>query len=154
MPDRPDLGRTHPEVYKKLVRTVVASREASQEADLDVGLSELVNVRVSQINGCAACLATHGPAAREAGIAQDRLDVLAAWREIDGFGDREKAALRLAEALTRLDDAAETGAALAAAAEHFSDEQLSALQWTITLINTFNRVSIASGHQVTLDHED
>ncbi|WP_256820763.1 carboxymuconolactone decarboxylase family protein [Dietzia sp. Die43] len=143
----PQLDRAQREVYKQLVRTAVSSREASGEAGLEESLLELVNVRVSQLNGCAACLATHVPAARKAGVSQDRLDLLPAWREIDAFGDPERAVLRLAETLTRLDDAEERAAATAAAADHFSDEQLSALEWTIVLINAFNRVSIASHHQ-------
>ena len=143
----PQLDRNPREVYKRLVRTAVASREASGEAGLDEALLELVNVRVSQINGCAACLATHVPAARKAGVSQERLDLLPSWRELDNFGDPERAALRLAETLTRLDDGDERAAAISAAAEHFSDEQLSALEWTIVLINAFNRVSIASHHQ-------
>ncbi|MBB0998369.1 MULTISPECIES: carboxymuconolactone decarboxylase family protein [Dietzia] len=147
----PQLDRTQREVYKRFVRTAVASREASGEAGLEESLLELVNVRVSQLNGCAACLATHVPAARKAGVSQDRLDLLPAWREIDAFGDQERAALRLAETLTRLDDAEERAAAIAAAADHFSDEQLSALEWTIVLINAFNRVSIASHHQPAIE---
>ena len=143
----PQLDRTQREVYKQFIRTAVASREASGEAGLEESLLELVNVRVSQLNGCAACLATHVPAARKAGVSQDRLDLLPAWRELDAFGDPERAALRLAETLTRLDDAEERVAATSAAADHFSDEQLSALEWTIVLINAFNRVSIASHHQ-------
>ena len=146
----PPLDRTQREVYKQLVRTAVASREASTEAGLDEALLEQVNVRVSKINGCAACLATHVPAAREAGVSQERLDMLPSWRDIDAFGDAVRAALRLAETLTRLDDVEEREAATAAATEHFDDEQLSALEWTIVLINAFNRVSIASGHQVRL----
>ena len=145
------MDRAQREVYKQRVRAAVASREASGEAGLEESLLELVNVRVSQLNGCAACLATHVPAARKAGVSQDRLDLLPAWREIDAFGDPERAALRLAETLTRLDDAEERAAAIAAAADHFSDEQLSALEWTIVLINAFNRVSIASHHQPTLE---
>lgn len=147
----PLLDRTQKDVYKQLVRTAVASREASGEAGLDEALLELVNVRVSQINGCAACLATHVPAARKAGVSQERLDLLPAWRDLDEFGEQERAALRLAETLTRLDDVVERHASLTAAAEHFSDEQLSALEWTIVLINAFNRVSIASHHQPRLE---
>ena len=109
----PQLDRTQREVYKQLVRTAVASRQAS----------------------------------REAGVSQERLDLLPAWHELDAFGDPERAALRLAETLTRLDDGDERAAATAAATDHFSDEQLSALEWTIVLINAFNRVSIASHHQ-------
>lgn len=146
----PQLDRVR-EVYKQLVRTAVASREASTEAGLDEGLLELVNVRVSQINGCAACLATHVPAARKAGVSQLRLDLLPAWRELDAFGELERAALRLAETLTRLDDGDERATAIAAASEHFDDDQLAALEWTIVLINAFNRVSIASHHQPRIE---
>src|SRR5699024_9027874 len=129
----PALDRTQREVYRQLVRTAVASREASTAAGLDEALLEMVNVRVSQINGCVACLGTHVPAARKAGVTQQRLDLLAAWRDLDGFTAAEKAALRLAETLTRLDDVDERTAATEAVAEHFSDEQLSALEWTIVL---------------------
>lgn len=143
----PQLDRIQRDVYKQLVRTAVASREASTEAGLDEALLELVNVRVSQINGCAACLATHVPAAREAGVPAGKLDLLPAWRDLHNFGDPERAALRLAETLTRLDDVDERVAALDAAAEHFTKDQIASLEWTIVLINSFNRVSIASGHQ-------
>lgn len=146
----PALDRTHREVYRQLVRSAVASREASTEAGLDEGLLELVNVRVSQLNGCVACLSSHVPAARKAGVSQQRLDLLAAWRDLEAFSGAEKAALRLAETLTRLNDVDERKAAVAGAGEHFSQDQLSALQWTIVLINSFNRVSIASEHQVRL----
>ena len=146
----PQLDRVR-EVYKQLVRSAVASREVSTEAGLSEGILELVNVRVSQINGCAACLATHVPAARKAGVSQRRLDLLPAWRELDEFGERERAALRVAESLTRLDDAEERAAAIAAASEHFDEDQLAALEWTIVLINAFNRVSLASHHQPPLD---
>ncbi|WP_291083398.1 carboxymuconolactone decarboxylase family protein [Dietzia sp. UBA5065] len=143
----PQLDRAQREVYRQLVRTAVASREASVEAGLDHSLLELVNVRVSQLNGCAACLATHVPAARKAGVSRELLDLLPAWRDLDALGGPERAALRLAETLTRLDDVTERTAATEAAAEHFDTEQLSALEWTIVLINAFNRVSIASHHQ-------
>ncbi|MDV8001277.1 carboxymuconolactone decarboxylase family protein [Rhodococcus sp. IEGM 1408] len=147
----PQLDRAPREVYKQLVRTAVASREASTSAGLSETLLELVNVRVSQLNGCAACLATHVPAARKAGVSQERLDLLPAWRDLDDFGEPERAALRLAETLTTLDDVTERHAATAAAAEVFDDDQLSALEWSIVLINAFNRVSIASHHQVRLE---
>ncbi|GLB64791.1 alkyl hydroperoxide reductase AhpD [Dietzia sp. NCCP-2495] len=146
----PQLDRVT-DVYRQLVRTAVASREASIAAGLNDGLLELVNVRVSQINGCAACLSTHVPAARKAGVSQRRLDLLPAWRDLDGFGDQERAALRLAETLTRLDDSRERADALAAATELFDADQIAALEWTVVLINAFNRVSIASHHQPRID---
>ena len=149
--DRFFLDKSDPESWHALNGLAGTVADAAEEAGISRAVLELVNVRVSQLNGCAACLATHVPAARKAGVSQDRLDLLPAWREIDAFGDQERAALRLAETLTRLDDAEERAAAIAAAADHFSDEQLSALEWTIVLINAFNRVSIASHHQPTLE---
>ena len=101
--------------------------------------------------GCAACLSSHVPAARKAGVSQRRLDLLPAWRDLDAFGDQERAALRLAETLTRLDDTRERAEAVAAAAEFFDADQIAALEWTIVLINSFNRVSIASHHQARID---
>src|SRR5699024_11754872 len=65
----------------------------------------------------------HVPAARKAGVTQQRLDLLAAWRDLDGFTAAEKAALRLAETLTRLDDVDERTAATEAVAEHRSEER-------------------------------
>ena len=146
----PQLDRVK-DVYRQLVRTAVSSREASIAAGLNDGLLELVNVRVSQINRCAACLSSHVPAARKAGVSQRRLDLLPAWRDLDAFGDQERAALRLAETLTRLDDTRERAEAVAAAAEFFDADQIAALEWTIVLINSFNRVSIASHHQARID---
>lgn len=146
----PQLDRTHRDVHRQLVRSAVASRQASTAAGLDDALRELVNVRVSQMNGCVACLSTHVPAARKAGVSQQRLDLLPAWRDVEDLGEAERAALRLAETLTRLDDVAERRAATRDAAEHFDDDQLAALEWTIVLINSFNRVSIASEHRVRL----
>ena len=146
----PQLDRVK-DVYRQLVRTAVSSREASIAAGLNDELLELVNVRVSQINGCAACLSSHVPAARKAGVSQRRLDLLPAWRDLDAFGDQERAALRLAETLTRLDDTRDRAEAVAAAAEFFDADQIAALEWTIVLINSFNRVSIASHHQARID---
>ena len=139
------------EAYRAEIAVARTVRKTAQEAGLDRVLVELVNIRVSQINGCAACLDAHVPAARKAGVSQDRLDMLPAWRGIAAYTDEERAALRLAEALTRLEDVAEREAAQEAAAEVFTGEQLTAIEWTIVLINAFNRVSIASRHRVRLD---
>src|SRR5262249_2678496 len=69
---------------------------------LERPLCELVEARVSQINGCAWCLKYHLGRARREGIGQDKLDTLAAWREDQGFTSRERAALGLAEVMTRV----------------------------------------------------
>ncbi|MFE1167343.1 carboxymuconolactone decarboxylase family protein [Nocardiopsis sp. NPDC058789] len=146
--ERPYIDKEHPKVYGAMLRAAAASRAASHEAGLGDDLIELVNIRVSQINGCATCLSIHLPKAREAGIEQSTLDVLPAWRETRLFTDAQRAALELAESLTVIDPAVDRRAVNARAAAHLTTAQISAVEWTATLINAFNRVSIASGHPV------
>ena len=67
--------------------------KAVEASGLDKALTELVKVRVSQINGCGFCLALHLGWAREAAVAQDKLDFLTVWHEVDVFSPRERAAL-------------------------------------------------------------
>ncbi|MCE8433581.1 carboxymuconolactone decarboxylase family protein [Rhodovulum sulfidophilum] len=76
----------------------MAAEETTKNLSLPEALRELVKMRVSQINGCAFCLDLHAPAARQAGVSQQKLDVLAAWRESPAFDDRERAALAGAHA--------------------------------------------------------
>lgn len=146
--NRPYVDKTHPEVYKALAQTATASRKAARAAGLDDGLIEIINMRVSQINGCRTCLSIHAPAARKAGIDQLKLDVLPSWREAEIFDDTEKSALLIAETLTILDKNADRDEIAAEAGQHLSTEQISAVEWTVTLINAFNRISIASNHPV------
>ncbi len=109
---------------------------------------ELVNLRVSQLNGCAYCLDVHTRTALREGETTRRLGVLAAWRDTELFTPRERAALALAEATTHPADAAAQEAAYAAARELFSDAEISAVIWVAITINAFNRVSILSKHPV------
>ncbi|MBR8740823.1 carboxymuconolactone decarboxylase family protein [Nocardiopsis sp. MG754419] len=146
--ERPYIDKEHPQVYAALVKAAGASRSASHEAGLGDDLIEMINIRVSQINGCATCLSVHFPKAREAGVAQSTLDVLPAWREAALFTKEQRAALELAESLTVLDPTVDRAAVNARAAAHLTTAQISAVEWTTTLINAFNRVSIASGHPV------
>ncbi len=144
----PYLDRFYPDVYRGLNKVTRQLREIYPDVDLPLSLIELVSVRVSQINGCAACLSIHVPAARRAGVDEVQLDVLPSWREADVFDERERAALELAETLTLLpSDRARTDPAVAAC-RIFAEEQVAALEWAIIMINTYNRISIASGHPV------
>ncbi len=110
---------------------------------LEESLVHLVEIRASQLNGCANCLNLHTRAAREAGESEQRLHVLAAWEEAPFFSARERAALAWTDALTLLalkgspDDA--THAALAAA---FSEEEQVKLTLLINVINGWNRLAV------------
>ncbi|WP_016997605.1 carboxymuconolactone decarboxylase family protein [Kocuria atrinae] len=120
---------------------------ANEEAEIPRSVTELLNVRVSQINGCAYCLNMHVRQAREAGVTDQQLAVLPAWRETQVFSPLERSALTIAEATTELDHST-LHQELTSARETLTDKQFSALQWSAIAINAFNRISILSGHPV------
>lgn len=142
------LDKQSPTAYRALVHTADAVRATAAEAGLDRILVELVNLRVSQINGCASCLDVHTRAALRAGETTRRLGVLPAWRETELFTARERAALALAEATTDPSDGLAQDRAYGTARAVLADEEISAVIWVAITINAFNRVSILSRHPV------
>jgi AhpD family alkylhydroperoxidase len=114
------------------------------ESTLPKATQELVKLRASQINGCGYCTDMHSKDAAAAGESQQRLNLVAAWREATVFTEAERAALELAEQGTRLADAAGgvTDDVWANAAKHYDDEQLGALVALIAIINTYNRLNV------------
>ncbi|KUN09756.1 carboxymuconolactone decarboxylase [Streptomyces yokosukanensis] len=146
------IDKQSPKAYHALVQTSEAVRATAADAGLERTLVELVNLRVSQINGCAYCLHVHTRAALRAGDTPERLGVLAAWRDTELFTPVERAALALAEATTAAADAGAQDAAYAAAREVLSDDQTAAVIWVAVTINAFNRVSIMSRHPVRPEH--
>ncbi|MFF5896915.1 carboxymuconolactone decarboxylase family protein [Streptomyces argenteolus] len=142
------IDKQSPQAYRALAATAEAARTVAAEAGLDRTLVELVNLRVSQINGCAYCLDVHTRAALREGETTRRLGVLAAWRDTELFTDQERAALALAEATTSPADAPLQEDAYALARRTLSDAEISAVIWVAVTINAFNRVSIMSKHPV------
>jgi AhpD family alkylhydroperoxidase len=110
---------------------------------LDKNLVELVNMRVSQINGCAFCLDMHSKDLRAAGETEQRLYLISAWREAPFYTDRERAALEWAEAVTLLKDREVSDEVYGRARAQFSDEELIDLTIAVTAINTWNRINVA-----------
>jgi len=104
---------------------------------------ELVHLRVSQINGCSACVEAGAASAAHAGASTDKLLALAAWYENPRFDDAERAALALAEAATRLSDrpGAVTDDIWAEATKHYDDGQLGSLVLMVAITNFFNRIN-------------
>jgi AhpD family alkylhydroperoxidase len=113
---------------------------ASRHADLEPALSELVRLRASQLNGCAYCVDMHSRDAVKNGDTQQRVNAVAVWRETPFFTARERAALALTEAGTRLTDGPVSDEVYDEAARHFSDTELAGLIWTIAVINAWNRL--------------
>jgi AhpD family alkylhydroperoxidase len=124
-----------------------AASAAARAAGLPPTTAELVNLRASQINGCAVCLDMHSRGARKAGETDERLHTLAAWRDSPYFSEAERAALALTEAATRLADRANPvpDDVFAAAAKHYDEPALAALVVSIAAINAWNRLNVATG---------
>jgi AhpD family alkylhydroperoxidase len=131
-------------VVAKFAKHLGAAGRVVTESALPAATQELVKIRASQINGCAACTDMHTKDAAHAGESQVRLNLVAVWREATVFTDAERAALELAEQGTRIADAAGgvTDDAWANAAKHYDDEQLAALVCLIAVINTYNRANV------------
>jgi AhpD family alkylhydroperoxidase len=144
-------------LYRELsdgYRAMTALEEAIVKSGLDARLLELVRTRVSQLNGCAFCLDMHQHDARGRGESQQRLDLLPAWREAPGFFDaRERAAFALAEALTLVAGRELESEIWNEAARLFEPRELAALVFAIASINSWNRISIASGATPPLRQE-
>jgi AhpD family alkylhydroperoxidase len=142
------LDKAHPAAWRALNGLGLKATEAAADAGLDQTLIELLNVRISQINGCAYCLDLHVGDAVKNGESAQRLAVLPAWRDTDLFTEKERAALILAEAITNISDAAAREREGGHARKHLSDAEFSAVSWLAITMNAFNRVSIVSQHPV------
>lgn len=110
---------------------------------LGAALIELVQTRVSQINGCAFCMDMHVRDLRKAGEGWQRINSVATWRETGLYSPRERAALQWAETLTRLaDQHGDHDAGFEALKGQFSDQEIVELTWAIAMINTWNRMAV------------
>jgi AhpD family alkylhydroperoxidase len=112
------------------------------ESGLDRRLMELVYLRVSQINGCAFCLEMHSRELRKLGERDERLDLVAGWREAPVFDEREKAAFAWAEALTHISASHAPDDVYERVRAAFSDKGLADLTFAIAQINSWNRIAI------------
>ncbi len=114
-----------------------------KDCGLEPSLLELVKTRASQLNGCAYCLDMHTKDARQAGESEQRLYTLSAWRETPFFSRRERAALALTEAVTRIAEHCQGEILQDDLRREFSDKEIVDLTFAIVAINAWNRLSIA-----------
>ena len=129
-----------PDIYSALEKV----HKAIDSHGLERPLHHLVQLRASQINGCAFCVKMHTREAREDGETNERLDRLVVWRHVSDFTPRERVALAWTEALTQVDPATDYGALRAALREHFTDEAISTLTASVAMINLWNRIQISA----------
>ncbi len=112
------------------------------DSGLEHSLLQLVEMRASQINGCAYCLDMHSKDARAMGETEQRLYCLDAWRESPFYTDRERAALEWTEALTLIHSTHAPDEAYEQARKHFNEKELVNLAMAIVAINGWNRLLI------------
>jgi AhpD family alkylhydroperoxidase len=138
-----------PGVLEALQGLGQVANKAADQAGLPQTTRELVNLRASQINGCAVCLDMHTRGAKKAGETDERLFTVAAWRDAPYFSDAERAALALTEAGTRLADKSDPvpDEVFDEAAKHYDQPALAALVVCIATINTWNRLNVISGQE-------
>ena len=139
MRSRIDTTRVSPDAYKAML----GLQSYVDASGLEPSLRHLLEIRASQINGCAFCLHMHLRDARKAGELQERLDLISAWREAPPFTERERAALAWTEAVTLVADTHVPDDVYEAARAEFSEPELVALTMAVVAINGWNRLMVS-----------
>lgn len=134
------------EIIPDAMEPIKALYGASFKSGLPPQTLALVHLRASQINGCSACVDSGARHAKKAGETDDRLFAVAAWREASYFTDAERAALALAEAVTRLNDRPDPvpDEIWNEAARHYDERALASLILAIAATNVFNRLNVTT----------
>jgi AhpD family alkylhydroperoxidase len=137
---RLNFAKSAPKAFRALIGFDAAARDG-----LDPALVELIQIRASHLNHCAYCLHTHTNDARKAGESEDRLHMVAVWREAPHFfTEKERAALALTEAVTLVADGGVPADVYAEAAVRFDDQELAQVLALIFAINTWNRIALST----------
>ena len=137
---------THPVmVLPDAMKALLALSKAAQSGTVPDTTHKLIHLRVSQINGCSVCVDMHARELKDAGEKDERIWGVGAWRESPFFSDAERAALALAESVTRLADRPDAvpDAVWDDAADHYDEKELSSLLVSIAVINVWNRLNAA-----------
>lgn len=140
MEQRFNYLKAAPDAYKAMSGVVAYLRGCG----LEPGLLHLIDLRASQINGCAFCLDMHWKDLRAIGEEDQRLYSLDAWRECPWYTERERAALAWTEALTLVTQGHVPDTVYEEVKQHFSEKELTDLSFAITTINVWNRICIAA----------
>lgn len=133
-------------VLPAAMKSLIGFGNAAQGAGVPKDTLDLMHMRVSQINGCALCVGLHVDDLKKTGEWDERLLYVAVWREATCFTDAERAAIALAEAVTRIADHPETvnDEIWEQAAKHYSESELAALLVSIAATNAWNRLNVST----------
>jgi AhpD family alkylhydroperoxidase len=135
----------HPVMVLPDAMNALFALNAATEGKLPTRTVKLVILRASQINGCSVCVDMHCRELQKAGVPNEHIFAVSAWRETPFFSEAERVALELTEALTRLADKADAvpDALWNEVTKHFDETEISALLLSIAAINVWNRLNAA-----------
>lgn len=134
--------RLNPEQHREVLGAMVHLGNVARRLGIEPTLYSLIKIRVSQINGCGHCIDMHTKDARAEGETEQRIYMLNAWWETSLYSPRERAALRWAEAVTRLEHQRVPDDVYEEARAQFSEQELVALTLGVVEINGWNRFAI------------
>lgn len=139
MTQRLNYAQQSPEFFKKISDFSLSLKDSV----IEQAIRDLVNLRASQINGCAFCVDMHVKEAKIHGESELRLYHVAIWRESNLFAPRERAALAWTEALTKMPEGGVPDELYERVRGQLSEKEISDLTFSIMAINAWNRVSVA-----------
>jgi AhpD family alkylhydroperoxidase len=138
MKQRVDYKALAPDGYAAMLQL----KKYVDGSGLAPALIEMIELRVSQINGCSFCVDMHTRALRGHGEDERRIACTAAWREAPFYSARERAALGWAEAVTLIADSHAPDDLYEEMRRHFSEAELVAVTYAAVLMNGFNRIAV------------
>jgi len=139
MKERMNINAAEPGIYKAMN----AAEKQISTFTIDKKLAELIKLRTSQLNGCGYCVNLHSLDARKAGETEQRVFAISAWWETPFFTEAERAALKLTEEITRIQDAGLREETFQNAKQYFSEQEIAQLIFITTVTNSWNRIAIS-----------
>lgn len=134
------MGKVEPNAY----RAIDALDSYNAAGSIDAIHQEMIRIRASQINGCAYCMNMHTQDARKAGESEQRINLIAVWREAPNvFTEEEQLILKMTEEITLIHQQGLTEATYQRALSVFGKEKLAQLMMVIIAINAWNRIGVA-----------
>jgi AhpD family alkylhydroperoxidase len=141
---------SYADIPKGMFESLMNVENFINESSIEFGLLELIRLRVSQKNGCAYCVDMHHKECVHAGVSEAKLVSIVVWEEANCFSDKERAVLRFADNLTKLDRAGLSDEVYKPLSDYFSKEEICYLTLCISQINTWTRLMktfrFESGH--------
>ena len=139
MKERMNIDAAEAGVYKAMN----AAEKQISTFKIEKKLAELIKLRTSQLNGCGYCVNLHSRDARKAGETEQRVFAISAWWETPFFTEAERAALKLAEEITKIQEAGLREDTFQNAKKYFTETEIAQLIFITTVTNSWNRIAIS-----------